>query len=106
MRHLILGFSSERDRKTVSKWFKAEKGTLLFHNTKKPREHLASETAKFRDQAMFYSTSPPTMILSVHAAQSIAIDSPAIHVFWIKCNGKETPSLVQLVVETFSGQMK
>lgn len=55
---------------------------------------------------MFYPTSPATMILSVRAAQLIAIDSPAIHVFRIKCNWKEAPSLVELVVETFSGQMK
>lgn len=60
IRHLILGFSSERDRKTVSKWFKAEKGTLLFHNTNKSREHLASDTAKFRIKQCF---APPLLLL-------------------------------------------
>lgn len=53
---------------------------------------------------MFYSTYSATKILFV-AALYIAIDAPAIHVFRIECNGKRPPFLLELVIETLSGQI-
>lgn len=44
---------------------KQKKRNSIFHNTEKSRVDLTSDTAKFRDQTIVYSTSGATMILSV-----------------------------------------